>query len=494
MPIERVSANDATTLATDRGPAPMNIGVLLMVEGGATMPFDEVRTLLTGRIPQVRRLRQRLQTTPPGCGRAIWVDAADFEINLHLEQITLGSQTARQGAAPGGDEGAATTELLSTAAAFVCAPLPRDRPLWAARWITGLDGDEAALVLSAHHCLADGLGGLAVLSALCDEASPAPPSTTAADPTAAADASSATAADATRFAAASSSPFPTPAPRSSDLAIDAWRARLQGVRQLPTRVTDGAAGLRELVGARHRPRLAERTSLNRPTGPHRRLTRVVAPVAGLVDAAHTRGCTVNDLVLCAVAGALGAVLRARGEQVAEIVASVPVSGRRSASADRLGNHTGVMSLTVPLLADPDERLRRITTMTADRKGPVRGASSGPLGLAFRALAKVGAFQVFIDHQRLVHTFVTNVKGPTVPWHFGGHRVTAVTPMAITPGNVGVSFDILSYAGQLVVTLVADPVIVPDQAALTADLASELAHFSGPGRARSPEADARPART
>jgi hypothetical protein len=108
---------------------------------------------------------------------------------------------------------------------------------------------------------------------------------------------------------------------------------------------------------------------------------------------------------------------------------------------------------------------------------MRGASSGPLGVAFRALAHLGAFQLFIDHQRLIHTFVTNVRGPAVPWHVAGHRVTSVVPLAITPGNVGVSFDILSYAGQLVVTLVADPAVVPDQDLLTAALADELAHLT-----------------
>jgi WS/DGAT/MGAT family acyltransferase len=428
----------------------MNIGVLLRIEGGSALSFGEVRALMTARLPLVPRLRQRLQSTPPGCGRAIWVDASDFDIGRHLEQVTLGE---------GEGEEAGTAGLLSAAATFVCTPLPRDRPLWAARWVTGVEGDESALVLSAHHCLADGLGGLAVLAALCDEGSAgAPPA----------------------------SPFPRPAPRPSDLAFEAWRARTHGVRRLPRRLADSGAGVRELVGTNHRPRLAERTSLNRPTGARRRLTCVTVPVQDVVDAAHARGCTVNDLVLSAVVGALGAVLRARGEHVSELVASVPVSDRRSTSAERLGNHTGVMPLAVPLVADPDERLSRVSTLTSGRKGPVRGASSGPLGLAFRALARLGVFQVFIDHQRLVHTFMTNVKGPAVPWHVAGHRVTAVIPMAITPGNVGVSFDILSYAGELVVTLVADPAVVPDQEALTASLASELAHVSLSGRARCAE--------
>jgi WS/DGAT/MGAT family acyltransferase len=435
----------------------MNIGVVLVIEGGSALPFQQVSALLAERVPLVPRLRQRLQRTPPGCGRSLWVDAADFELDHHLEQLAVAQLDAPSGAAGRPDENAPPASLLSAAVTFVCTPLPRDRPLWAARWVTGPGDGDAALVLSAHHCLADGLGGLAVLAALCDEGS---------------DAEGAVAPP-----AAPARPFPSPPPRSREVAIEAWQARLKAVRRMPSRMADSAVGVRELLGARRRPQLAERTSLNRPTGPGRRLTTVATPLAGLVEVAHARGCTVNDLVLCSVAGAVGALFRARAERVSELVASVPVSGRRYASADRLGNQTGVMALPVPLLPDPDERLSRIMVLTSDRKGPMRGASSGPLGVAFRALAHLGAFQLFIDHQRLIHTFVTNVRGPAVPWHVAGHRVTSVVPLAITPGNVGVSFDILSYAGQLVVTLVADPAVVPDQDLLTAALADELAHLT-----------------
>jgi len=39
----------------------------------------------------------------------------------------------------------------------------------------------------------------------------------------------------------------------------------------------------------------------------------------------------------------------------------------------------------------------------------------------------------------------------------------VVPVAVNPGNVAVSFDVLSYAGTLGVTLVCDPVLVPESA-------------------------------
>jgi hypothetical protein len=194
----------------------------------------------------------------------------------------------------------------------------------------------------------------------------------------------------------------------------------------------------------------------------------------IAETAHTRGATVNDVLLTAVAGAMGEVLRARGETVAEIVASVPISSRRATTVERLGNETGVLPLTLPLVTDTSERLRRIALLTEARRTPSRGASAGPLGLAFRSLAAVGAFKAMIEHQRLVHTFITNVRGPAEALSFAGHRVPSVVPIAITPGNVGVSFDILSYAGALVLTVVADPGVVPEQDALTAAIERELA--------------------
>ena len=92
------------------------------------------------------------------------------------------------------------------------------------------------------------------------------------------------------------------------------------------------------------------------------------------------------------------------------------------------------------------------------------------------MARVGLFQAFIDHQRLVNTFVTNVRGPEAPIYVAGHRVRSIIPVAVTPGNVGVTFDVLSYAGELVISVVADPDVVTDQDSLTGRLEAELDHL------------------
>jgi diacylglycerol O-acyltransferase len=442
--IERASPNDVVTLATDRGPAPMNIGAVLIIDATADLDFSTVRSILEARLPRVRRLRQRLVKMPLGCGRPIWVDQPDFALGRHLSQTVLPASPA----APEDLGDASDERVLKVAADLVCTPLSRHHPLWAARWVTGLAHDRAALILVMHHAMTDGVGGLAVLAALGDDSTDAV-----------------------------IDPFPQPPPPLRAVAAAAWRDRVVALSTIPSRFRRGRQGLGELGIRARRPRLAARTSLNRPTGPRRRLTTVELPLIPLLDVAHRRGCKLNDLVLVAVTGALAAVLRRRGEQPGELVVSVPISARRTAAtANQLGNQTGVVPLAIPTLSDQDARLRRITAMSHSRTGAPRGTSAGPMSLVFRAMGALGIFQVFIDHQRLVHTFVTNVRGPQAPVQFAGHPITTVIPLAITPGNVGVCFDILSYAGGLVVTVVADPDIVPEQELLTSLLAEELAHL------------------
>jgi diacylglycerol O-acyltransferase len=44
-----------TTLATDHGPVPLNIGAVLVLERGAELDFATVRSVLESRLPRVRR-------------------------------------------------------------------------------------------------------------------------------------------------------------------------------------------------------------------------------------------------------------------------------------------------------------------------------------------------------------------------------------------------------------------------------------------------------
>jgi hypothetical protein len=207
------------------------------------------------------------------------------------------------------------------------------------------------------------------------------------------------------------------------------------------------------------------------------VTVVDVPLAVVLTAARSTGHTLNDLLLAAVSGAFFGLLDRRGEHPAEMVVSVPISTRREASAGALGNDVGVVPVTIPNDPDAQRRLEAIAMATGRARVGSRGSSAELLSGLFRVLGRLGIVQYFVDHQRLVHTFETNLRGPETPLTMGGLRLSRVLPMAVNPGNIGVSFDILSYAGRLVVSLVADPQVVPDQDILTRLLEDELTELT-----------------
>lgn len=436
--IDRVSNNDLTVMASDRGPVPMHMAAILEFAADASAKgppdFAEVSAVLAQRIARVPRLRRRLVRTPPGCGRPVWTDDPNFSLARHFSEVVVPD---------GGDE------VLRLAAALVCERLPAERPPWTARWVRSASGGPASLIFVIHHVMADGLNGLAVLAALGDTG-PEPPE----------------------------DDFPQPMPSPSELLRDAWRQRLAAVPHLPKAFAEGVLGLRELgLASPHRLR-ATPTSFNRPTGARRRISTLSLPLEIVLDAAHARGCTLNDLVLVAVAGALTSTLRIRGEAPGAFVVSVPISARPGADVATLGNATGVVPVEVPSDPDPQVRLARVVEQTAARRsagrgGAPRGSSAGPLGFAFRALARAGIFQRYIDRQRLVNTFLSNMRGPAEPISIASNRIGSIVPITLTPGNVGVCFAVLSYAGRLVVTVLADPEVVPEVGELTGRLSDEL---------------------
>lgn len=433
-PVDRATADDLVTLATDVGSAPMQVGAVLLLAGGAELEVRRATEVIAERILTVPRLRQRLEHTPIGCGRPVWVDDVDFDLHDHVTSVEC--------PAPG-DEDA----LLTVAAEVVGTRLPAERPLWRMTLVSGLDAGRTALIVAFHHVLADGIGGLAVLANLVDGAH--------ADPVV---------------------DFPRPAPSTRELAIDAARTRLDAFTNLLAsfrQVRDALVQLRPATRAH-----AARCSLNRPTGPRRQFAVARADLDSIRRTAHACGATVNDVVLTAVAAALHTLLLSRGESVDRFVVSVPVSARREASATHLGNQVGVIPIELPATGDLRGRLDTIADTTRAAKQTTPAASIALLGPIFRLLARVGIFGWFINRQRLVHTFVTNLRGPDSQLCFLDEPILDVIPIAVVTGNVTVSIAVLSYAGNLGVTVIADPDTCPDLAALRDAVQDELDRLIG----------------
>jgi diacylglycerol O-acyltransferase len=463
--IDRVSADDLMSLVAERGSTPMQVGAVLLLDVTAGVGPAEIIRQLGRRAAGVPRLRQRLVSVPVGCGRPIWVDDPGFTITRQVRVVEVSSPGGVPGdplprgprsRQVGGPASLPEDAVLRVAAEVLAAPLPRDRPLWVATLVTAPHSAEAALIVVFHHVLADGIGGLAVLGALVDDGGPVGPAPHDPD----------TDPDTDRQA-----PFPRPAPSNRQLAGEAARRRVRALGELPVAVLRLAAATGQLRLA-PRTRLP-RTSLNVPTGPRRRFTGIRVSLQQTLDVARAQGATVNDVLLVAAAGALHRLLEGRGERLDDVVISVPFSARNQASTGQLGNQSGVIPLTVPAVGDPATRLRRVAVRTRVAKRTVRGASTALIGPLFRLLARLGLYRRFINRQRLIHTFSSNVRGPDTPLALAGCPITAVLPLSAATGNVTVAFAVLSYAGTLAITLVADPDACPDLPGLREYLVAEL---------------------
>lgn len=423
IPVQRASANDLVSIASDSETAPLQVGAVVVF---GTVDLAGLESAVAGRLQTIPRLRQRLVRAPFGCGRPFWVDDAEFDIANHMKHTDC---------PPPGDEAA----LLELAAALVTCPLPRSRPLWTATLVTGLNDGKTALIVVFHHVLADGIGGLAILANLIDGVPLA-------------------------------TPVYAPRPSCRDLATDAWMGRARAFSRLPGLAATVRAAFAELGT---RPALAQHCSLNRPIGSRRQLAVVRTDLERLHSAAHRCAATINDALLAAVVGALHTLLAHRGEHVGTIVVSIPVSARRSATATSLGNHTGVIPVALPATGEPQFRLARVAAITRMRKTSTPGASAVIFDPVFRALAAVGGLNWFMNHQRMVHTFVTNLHGPDQPIAIGGATVERIIPVSTSSGNVTLSFAALSYAGTLAITVMVDPDHVPDLPILVTALQTEL---------------------
>jgi diacylglycerol O-acyltransferase / wax synthase len=436
-----VSTDDKMSLVSVSGPPPM-VGAALIL-GAEVDPARLVASLvasLGARLCRIPRLRQRLVRLPIWCGSPIWVDDPAFDLTDHVSVVRC--------PAPGGLEA-----VLGVASDLLAARLPPDRALWAAVLVTDVAEGQSALILALHHVLADGVGGLAVLAGLVDGAPEQ-----------------------------GAPPFPRPEPTRAALVADAASAGLQALRELPTTLIHLMQALIRF-GPTLRTRLA-RSSLNRPTGPRRRFTTVHTDLESVRAVAHAQGATINDVVLSAVTGALHGLLAGRQEELGTFVVSVPVSSRPQVTAhmqvtsQELGNRSAVIPLRLPGTGAPVERLREVASITRAAKRAPPGASNALLGPAFGLLAQLGLYQRFIDHQRLIHTFVTNLKGPDTPLSLSGALIVDIIPLATASGNVTVSFAVLSYAGRLTVTLIADLQTCPDQGRLQMLLEAEFAALTG----------------
>jgi WS/DGAT/MGAT family acyltransferase len=462
---ERLSAQDNDFLRWESENLPMHGGGIVVFDAGALakpdggIDFATIKRGIESALHKVPRYRQKLAWIP-GTDRAVWMDDATFNIDYHIRHTALPR--------PGTE-----AQLKQLGARIAERRLDRLRPLWELWVVEGLEGGRFATIWKTHHCVMDGMGGMDLLPTLLS----ASPEYTISEPH--------------RF-------IPRPAPSDEELLRDE-RARLAA---LPLRALGGIANLlrdpqgsAEELGegllalgkmARFKAVPSSDTPLNGPVGPHRVLEWLTTSLSDVREIRKALECSVNDVVLAIVTGALREFLIQRQVRPdgLEFRVAAPVNVRREDEERKHGNRVSSWIVPLPIgLDDPLERVVRIRQTTRELKESHQAA----------AVEMVEALNEWIpiDLQAMSrgtqNAYVTNLTGPQAPLYLFGAEL--LEPYLFTPllENLGLAIGVLSYNGRFCWGLTADYDRLPDVAELAALLRSSFEDLADAAGLRAPPA-------
>lgn len=447
-PMARV---DTAWLRMETASNPMMITGVLMFSDPIALP--RLRQLIKQRFLAYRRFRQRPVLGATG---AVWETDRDFDLDWHLQEAAL----------PGRGGKAALERFVSTLAS---TPLDAHRPLWQFHLIERY-GTGSALVARIHHCYADGIALVQVLLSLTD-------TTPDAAPDSALDAAwlkHHAAPVAKRVGAARSmvARYGKLGSAMLDKGMELYRD--PGLASVLAK--EGGEIARELVHALSLP--DDPASVLRGRLGNRKRAAWAEPLdlEEVKAVGRAAGCTVNDVLMAAAAGALRAYMIERGETVdgLSLRATVPVNLRPLEHARQLGNHFGLVFLDLPVgEANPLRRLHRVAASMRDlkqsRQAVVAYGLLAALGMAPESLQSL-ALELF---SRKASAVATNVPGPQQPLFLAGAALREMMFWVPQTGSIGLGLSILSYHGRVQFGLIADARLVPDPHAVTRRFAEQF---------------------
>ena len=450
---ERMSKVDTAWLRMDCPTNLMLINGVWAVSPGITL--EQLRERAGQRLTQYPRFCQRVVEDAAG---ATWVKDEHFDIAAHVEPLTLKrkrGQTHQQA-------------LADAVGGFATQPLNARRPLWHFYLVEDFVGEDgqagSALIVRIHHCIADGIALMWVIMSLVDGGAE-PPKRPRRESAGTED----------WLSDALIKPLAGLTVRAIDFAGEGAARSLHALLDPEKAVQHGLAGSADAVRMAWQVlndaaalALMSDDSPTRLKGDPGTIKRVAwCPPLSLDDVkavGRALGCSVNDVLLSCVAGAIGGYLRNCGDDTRgkEIRAMIPVNLRPMEEAWKLGNHFGLAPLVLPIgLENPIERIYEVRHRMDALKG-----STQPL-LAFGLLAVAG-LMVKPAQDALLNLFgrkttavMTNVPGPHEPMTICGSRVTQCMFWVPQTGSVGLGVSILSYGGGVQFGVITDTVLCPE---------------------------------
>ena len=429
-------------------------GIIIMDE---QLDYEALLKTIEQRFLAFRRFRQRAVDRTRG---AYWELDEDFDIRWHVRRTALPGKADRE------ELELLVSDLASTA-------LDHSRPLWQMHVVENYV-EGPVLVSRIHHCIADGIALVQLFLSLTD---------------------------------------PTPEGRPAARKPEIWKQRRAKESMVFQRLIEPARdgldfathlgqqmieeGSRILqdpsIASHYAQEVTEIVrelvhSLTLENDPETRLkgrlgSRKQAawaeplPLDEVKAVSKAFGCTVNDVLIAAATGALRQYLLDEGDEpsaLQDIRATVPVNLRPLEHAEELGNHFGLVFLSLPLGVDnPLERLY----MVNDRMNELKSSKQATVTLGFLAALGMGPSvlqkPVLDLLSQKATTVLTNVPGPQQPLYLAGSKIREMMFWVPQNGSVGLGISILSYNHKVFFGLISDRRLVPEPARIISRFKAEF---------------------
>ena len=449
---ESMDSVDVTWLRMDR-PANLMIIVGVLILAG---PVDVKRleATLASRILSYPRFRKRVETRTDGL---YWRDDPHFDIAHHIKRTRL----------PGG---AGKAELQRFVAELAGRPLDRAHPLWEYHIVEDYQ-DGAAVVMRIHHAIGDGIALVKVLLSLTDDRRDAPMERRKRDVH-----KGARAGFALEDAFGIAGRLVGGGLRASDEALKVALDLAAHPTHAADYVRHGSGVAAELAYLLFMPNDTPTRFKGVPLGDKRVAWADPIPLPEVKAVSRALGCSVNDMLLAAIAGALKGYLEEKGDKTegVEVRALVPINLRPPGSGEELGNRFGIIAVELPVgFESPLERLyevrRRMELLKSSYEPKVTLGLFAGLGYAPQ-IVQDKLFDLLLSRATAV---MTNVPGPQQPLYLAGSELKQMMFWVPQSGNIGMGVSILSFNGEVHFGLITDAALVPDPEAIIARFAPEF---------------------
>jgi len=443
---DRLSGGDALFLHLEREGMPLNVASVNVFEG--VISFEACTRFIESKLPLIPRYLQRVVIPPFNIGLPTWEYDPNFDIRNHVRQVTLKRGT--------------DAELKAVAGKILSKTMDRERPLWDFTLVHGLKGNRSGVITRMHHCLADGLAGVALLNVLMD-----------------------------------------PSPEVRPLPKKKLRLHAPARRDTPTLLLDGLitssfsvvqrvlTAQKELLNlfqqvvvtdhhseeTNSHPQPGSNSNVGMPSvdefarfmpevtastqplpfnvicrGPQK-FSWAEIPLADIKAAKNAYGATVNDVVLTLITSTIRRYAEMQGVRVRGrlLRIGVPVNVRSKGKVKVLGNRITFVPVTVPLdIRSP----RKLLAAIRERIAFLKSAHVAELvGLAGSVLGTIPTVvQVLVGSivnqlpLGLCNIVCTNVPGPEAPLYLLGHKMLRCYPYVPIGGDMGINCAVLTYNG------------------------------------------------